>query len=175
MTPAELAAKGPGTGVPGARIVPRAAVEIPTLLLLLGDYAGWLAITAAYGRWPLFVVLPVAVLLVALHSSLQHEVVHGHPTRWKGVNRVFGIIPLALWMPFERYRTTHRVHHRDVQLTDPIDDPESFYLTASEWARLNPVTRVIVQAQQTLAGRVLIGSFWSIGRFLRIEWRLVRS
>ncbi len=30
-----------------------AAFEIPTLLLILATYAGWLAVTAAYGHWPL--------------------------------------------------------------------------------------------------------------------------
>ena len=31
----------------------RRSFEIPTLLLLFATYAGWLAITAAYARWPL--------------------------------------------------------------------------------------------------------------------------
>src|SRR5207247_1950154 len=41
------------------------------------------------------------------------------------------------------------------------------------WARLNPWTRMIVQLQQTLAGRVTIGVFWAIGRFLSAESRAV--
>jgi fatty acid desaturase len=170
MTPVELSVSNPGTGAPAARGVPRAAVELPTLLLLLADYGGWLAITFAYQRWPLLIVATIGTLLVTLHSSLQHEVVHGHPTRWKGLNRVFGMVPLSLWLPFERYRFSHRLHHRDARLTDPLDDPESFYWTPEDWARLNPLMRVLIRAQQTLAGRMLIGSWWSIARFLRLEW-----
>ena len=173
MTPVELTASNPGTGAPAARGVPRAAVEMPTLLLLLADYGGWLAITYTYARWPLLIVAAIGTLLVTLHSSLQHEVVHGHPTRWKALNRVFGMVPLSLWLPFERYRFGHRLHHRDARLTDPLDDPESFYWTPQDWARLSPLMRVLIRAQQTLAGRVLIGSSWSIARFLRLEWRVL--
>ena len=43
-------------------------------------------------------------VLITLHSSLQHEIVHGHPTRWLGVNRLLAMLPLSLWLPFERYR-----------------------------------------------------------------------
>jgi fatty acid desaturase len=62
-----------------------------------------------------------------------------------------------------------------VNLTDPIDDPESFYWTASDLAQLRPLTRMLLRAQQTLAGRVLIGSWWRIGMFWAHEWRLFRA
>ena len=112
---------------PGATAAPArvAAVEWQTLLLILATYAGWLAITVAYGRWPLAIVAPIAAVLITLHSSLQHEIVHGHPTRWHAVNR------------------------------------------------LNPISHLALRAQQTLAGRVIIGSFWRIGMFLRGELRAV--
>ena len=35
--------------------------------------------------------------------------------------------PLALWIPYESYRISHLMHHRDDRLTDPLDDPESYY------------------------------------------------
>jgi fatty acid desaturase len=149
----------------------RVSVEIPTLLLILADYGGWLAITFAYTRWPLIIVAPVTAVLITLHSSLQHEIVHGHPTRWTGVNRLFAIIPLSLWLPYDRYRHTHRVHHLDERLTDPLDDPESYYWRPEDWARLGPVSRFFLQVQQTLAGRMVVGSFWRIGMFLRDEVR----
>jgi fatty acid desaturase len=118
-------------------------------------------------------VAPIAVLLITLHSSLQHEIVHGHPTRWYRVNWMLGMLPLSLWLPFERYRQTHLAHHIDRRLTDPLDDPESYYWTPEQWVQLSPVTRALLQAQQTLAGRILIGPFWSIGRFMRFEWHAV--
>jgi len=148
---------------------PQVAIEMPTLLLILADYAAWLAVTAMYTRWPLIVVAPIAVVLVTLHSSLQHEIVHGHPTRWPGINRLFALVPLSLWLPYERYHHTHRVHHIDRRLTDPLDDPESYYWRPEDWARLGPASRFFHEVQQTLAGRVVIGSFWRIGMFLRDE------
>jgi fatty acid desaturase len=151
----------------------RVAVEIPTLLLIVGTYGGWLAITFAYGHWPLFIVAPIAAVLVTLHGSLQHEIVHGHPTRWSRVNRLLAIVPLSLWLPYDRYRQSHLAHHIDERITDPIDDPESYYWTAHDWAQLNRVSRVIVRVQQTLLGRVTVGAFWAIGRFLHAEWRAV--
>jgi fatty acid desaturase len=176
MTPNAPDVALPDREAPGAstaRSGHRPAVEMPTLLLILADYAGWLAITFAYGHWPLAVVAPVAAVLITLHSSLQHEIVHGHPTRWYGVNRLLVMLPLSLWLPYDRYRHLHRIHHVDVRITDPLDDPESFYWTPEDWARLPAGTRAVLKLQQTLAGRVLVGSFWRIGMFLHAEWRLV--
>jgi fatty acid desaturase len=158
----------PGTGT--ARSTARVAVELPTLLLLALAYGGWLAATLAYSRWPLIIVAPLAAVLITLHSSLQHEIVHGHPTRWNSVNRLLGIVPLSLWLPFERYRVLHRTHHIDERLTDPLDDPESFYLTPEGWARLGRVKRFFLEVQQTLAGRLVVGCLWRIGTFLHSEW-----
>ncbi|HYL03622.1 MAG TPA: fatty acid desaturase [Steroidobacteraceae bacterium] len=151
----------------------QAAVEMPTMLLIVATYAAWLGITFAYGRWPLLVVAPIGALLVTLHGSLQHEIVHGHPTRWRSVNRLFALVPLSLWLPFDSYVRTHLAHHIDERITDPIDDPESYYFTARDWERLGPIGRAIVRVQQTLAGRVTVGAFWAIGRYLHGEWRAI--
>jgi fatty acid desaturase len=167
-----FSATTPGRDSPGAPVTsrsPRVPVEIPTLLLILADYAGWMAITFAYTWWPLTIVAPVTVVLITLHSSLQHEIVHGHPTRWTRVNRLFAIVPLSLWLPYDRYQHTHRAHHINPRLTDPLDDPESYYWRPEDLARLNPVSRFFHQVQQTLAGRMALGSFWRIVMFLRDE------
>jgi fatty acid desaturase len=158
-----------------ARGRPAVAVEVPTLLLIAATYAGWIALTSAYARWPLIIVATCTAALVTLHSSVQHEIVHGHPTRWLALNRLLGMVPLSLWLPFERYRTLHRLHHNDARLTDPIDDPESFYWTAADFARVSPYMRVVLRAQQTLAGRLLIGSWRGIGIFWAGEWRALRA
>jgi len=147
----------------------RASVELPTLLLIFAVYAGWFVVTYHYASWPLWIVIPATILLITLHGSLQHEIVHGHPTRWFDFNRALGMVPLSLWMPYERYRYTHRIHHNDERLTDPLDDPESYYWTPDEWARVGPFTRAFLRMEQTLAGRVIIGCFWRIVRFLRAE------
>lgn len=151
----------------------RPAVELPTLLLLLVAYGGWLAVTSRYAHWPLWVVAPLAALLVTLHSSLQHEIVHGHPTRWKALNRLLAIVPLELWIPYQRYRDLHHKHHYDARLTDPIDDPESWYWTQEGWRRLSPFMRAALRLEQTLAGRLVVGSWLRIAMYLRWDLRNV--
>src|SRR6201987_3744379 len=146
-------------GAPVTRHSPRVSVEIPTLLLILADYVGWLAITFAYTRWPLAILAPITAVLLTLHSSLQHEIVHGHPTRWDGLNRLFAIVPLSLWLPYDRYYHTHRAHHITWTPTGPTDDPESYYWSPEDLARLAPVSRFLHGIQQTLAGRIALGSF----------------
>jgi len=149
----------------------RAAFEWPTLVLIGATYALWLFATLAYSSWPLWLVGALGTLAVTLFSSLQHEIVHGHPTRWYQLNRLLGMPPLTLWLPYERYRALHRIHHIDARLTDPLDDPESFYWRALEWRRLTWLSRILLRAQQTLAGRVVIGAFWRVGAFLYNEAR----
>ena len=149
----------------------RSSVELPTLMLIVITYGGWLFLTAAYDRWPLWVIAPAVIVLLTLHSSLQHEIIHGHPTRWGWINRLLGMVPLSFWLPFERYQEHHLDHHVDERLTDPLDDSESYYWTPEEWARLSAIGRASLQMQQTLAGRVVIGSFWHIAHFFRGELR----
>lgn len=149
------------------------AVELPSLFLIVGAYVAWLDVTLMYGRWPFLVVAPLAILIVTLHSSLQHEFIHGHPTRWSRVNRLLAIVPLSLWLPYDRYRETHLAHHINERLTDPHDDPETYYWGAKEWAHLTPIGRAAVQVQQTLLGRMVLGSFWRILHFFRAEMHAV--
>jgi len=177
MTPFEIAATTPSGETPGvpSRARPQTAVEVPTLVLIFIAYGGWLAMTLAYAHLPLGITAPIVAALITLHSSLQHEIVHGHPTRWPGINRLLAIVPLSLWLPYERYRRSHRQHHIDARLTDPLDDPESFYVTQESWRRSSALTRLCLEAQQTLAGRLLVGPFWRIGVFLRAEVRALRA
>lgn len=149
----------------------RPAVELPTLLLLFVTYGGWLAVTSRFAHWPLLLVAPLTTILIALHSSLQHEIVHGHPTRWKPVNRLLAIVPLGLWIPYQRYRDLHHAHHFDARLTDPLDDPESYYWTREDWERLNPLMRLALRIEQTFAGRLIVGSWLRIGMYLRWDLR----
>ncbi len=147
------------------------AIEWPTVALLVACYACWLVLTAAYGDLPLWLLAPGVAVTLAFHSSLQHELVHGHPTRSKSVNCALGIAPLSLWIPYERYRVLHLKHHVNDRLTDPFDDPESNYLTPEAWRALPAFKRGMRLLQQTLAGRTLIGSWWRVGTFLRREVR----
>lgn len=155
------------------RAVARAAVEWPTLSLLVGVYGGFAAVTFFHAALPVALVSALGAVLLALHSSLQHELIHGHPTRWRRVNRLLALTPLSLWLPFDSYRISHLMHHRDERLTDPLDDPESYYWTETEWRRLGTLPRLLVRVQSTLLGRMLIGPFWIVGGFLFSEARAV--
>jgi fatty acid desaturase len=147
------------------------AIEWPTIALIVAAYGGWFTLTSAYGEWPTWIVVPCIAVLLTFHSSLQHEILHGHPTRSAAVNRLFGIVPLSLWIPYERFRVLHTIHHVNERLTDPIDDPESNYVTPDAWRRSSGFARWIFRLQLTLAGRMLIGSWWRIGGFLSSEAR----
>ena len=129
--------------------------------------------TFFHAALPVALVSALGAVLVALHSSLQHELIHGHPTRWRRVNRLLALPPLSLWLPFDSYRISHLMHHRDERLTDPLDDPESYYWTEAEWRSLGSLPRFLVRAQSTLLGRMLIGPFWIVGGFLIAEARAV--
>jgi fatty acid desaturase len=178
MSTQELATSLSVPSVPlalAARDRDRARVEVPTLLLIFATYGAWLAVTRAYGHWPLIIVAPLVAVILTLHSSLQHECVHGHPTRWERLNRLLAVVPLSLWLPYNHYWRLHRRHHNDTRLTDPLDDPESFYWNREQWERLTPLVRWLLKVQQTFAGRLLLGPFWIIGTFLHREWEYVRA
>jgi fatty acid desaturase len=150
-------------------------IEWPTILLAIGIYAGWLSLTALYGAVSPLILFPLIALVVLLQTSLQHEVLHGHPTWLRAVNRLFGLPALMLWLPYERYRQTHLTHHIDERLTDPLDDPESYYVTHDAWGKLSPIGRALLSSQNTLLGRITIGPFWSVAHFLVDEARRVVS
>lgn len=148
-------------------------LEWPSVALCLTLYTAFAGLTWFSRDLPTLAVLVSCSLLITLHSSLQHEFIHGHPTPWRKLNRALASAPLSVWLPFESYRRSHLVHHCDEALTDPLDDPESYYRTASEWAALGPVWRGVVTAHTTLAGRLVIGPLWNVGRFLQAESRAV--
>ncbi len=143
----------------------QARVEWPTLAVAAAVYAGFGLLTWWYQALPWWLVLPLGGYLVAWHGSLQHEVVHGHPTPWRRVNEALVFPSLWLWLPFPLYRESHLRHHNDVVLTDPLEDPESNYVTAADWARRGPLARAWLWALRTLAGRLALEPF-------RCVWRL---
>lgn len=152
-----------------------AAIEWPTVALALTIYGGWLALTFWHEKVPIWLLMPLGAWLIAWHSSLQHEVIHGHPTRWPRINAAIGFPPLSLWLPFHRYRALHLAHHRDERLTDPTDDPESSYWTRQSLHRQPWLVRRIIAVNATFVGRVLIGPPWVVCRFLMLELTAIRN
>ena len=151
----------------------RRSVEWPSIALCAGIYGGFLTLTWFHDRLPGVVVAALGAMLLALHASMQHEFIHGHPTRWRRLNHALGFVPLSLWLPFASYRMTHLVHHCDESLTDPFDDPESFYWSHDGWVTLGPLGRLLVRIHSTLAGRLVLGPAWTIARYLKSEAKAV--
>lgn len=148
----------PPAGPAGRRL----RLEWPTMAVAGCVYGGFAALTWYYHALPLWLLVPAAAFVVAWHGSLQHEVIHHHPTRWRRVNEALVLPSLWLWMPYRVYRDTHLAHHRDERLTDPIDDPESYYLTAERWRRYGPLARTVMSFRNTLIGRLLVGPFIAV-------------
>lgn len=144
-------------------------VEWPTVALGLGIYGAWMLLTWAHHRLPAPLVLLLGGALLAWHGSLQHEAVHGHPTSSRALNALFAGVPLGLWLPFSIYRRSHLAHHGVRRLTDPDEDPESFYVTAAAWARATPLSRAWLRAESTLLGRLVLGPFRVVARTLAEE------
>ena len=142
-------------------------VEWPTLVVLVLCYALWAGATTLVATFSLSLAVVLTGLAITLHSSLQHEALHGHPTPWTIVNEALVFPALGLLVPYGRFRDLHLEHHRDAHLTDPYDDPESCYLDPKVWAQLPPLARRILTFNNTLLGRMLIGPLISQWSFMR--------
>ena len=153
----------------------RRTFEWPTLALAVAIYGLWLTLTFCHDVVPWWGLLLGGGWLCAWHSSFQHELVHGHPTRFPAVNRALGLPPLLLWLPFDRYRALHLSHHRDQHLTDPLEDPETQYFTAPAWLGLGEAGRRVSRLCARLAGRLVVGPVWAIGRFLWRDGKRLRA
>jgi fatty acid desaturase len=137
--------------------------EWPTWLLWVTIVGGWLATLAWDAPLPLRCLALAG--LAAWYMSLQHELIHGHPTRWDAVNRLLGLLPLAVWYPYDLYKTLHLIHHRDHFLTLPGTDPESNYHHPT--GNLGRGKLALFTSQRTVLGRVLVGPALTIAYVLR--------
>lgn len=155
--------------------VPGKSIEWPTLALLAGCYGVWAIGTTWAAGWFLPLGMVMVTLAAALHSSLCHEVLHGHPTRARRLNEALVFPALTLFIPYLRFRDTHLAHHQDAILTDPYDDPESNYLDASDWERLSPWMQAVLNLNNRLIGRLLIGPLVGQVAFMAADWRAIRA
>jgi fatty acid desaturase len=131
--------------------------EWPTWCLIAAVYAAWLLTALAARALGPLAGSALLALAACWYMSLQHELLHGHPTRSRAINRLLGLAPLAVWYPYDLYREGHLAHHRDELLTQPGIDPESNYIEAADYARLPRWCRPLWHAQRTVLGRVLLG------------------
>jgi fatty acid desaturase len=139
--------------------------EWPTYVLLGACYSAFALATLYWSALPWWLLPLVGGYIVALHGGLQHEMIHCHPTRSPLVNEFLVLPSLMLWVPYRRYRSLHLTHHDNSRLTDPMEDPESFYLDPAAWSRLPAPLKRLMGFYNTLAGRLLIGPALNIARF----------
>ena len=132
-------------------------VEWRTVAVAVAVHGLWLAVLALHGAtsWP--VTVAALGLVAAWHGSLQHETIHGHPFRSRRRNALLGSLPMSLHLPYLVYRRYHWDHHDCTELTDPIDDSESFYVSAEQWESMGRVRRAVAVAHHTLIGRLVLG------------------
>lgn len=148
-------------------------VEWPTVGLIFICYGSWLA--AGFYLWPLHPVFAIVALgvILALQSSLMHEASHGHPTRNARLNEVLVALPVGLVWPFRRFKAIHLRHHADERLTDPFDDPESYYRALWKHEALPPAMKLLLGANNTMLGRLLINPWLGSIGFLIADVRLM--
>ena len=146
--------------------------EWPTIGLILICYIAWGFALWLAVSFNLLLGCALGAVFTALHGSLQHEVLHGHPTRSAALNEAMVFLPLGVFFPYRRFRALHLRHHNNERLTDPYDDPESWFITESDYDRLGAPARLILQFNRTLAGRLTIGPALSIIGFWRHDLRL---
>lgn len=144
----------------------RFGVEWPTWLLIVAVYGSWLAALAWYAQGGSWGALAALAVIAAWHMSLQHELVHNHPTRRAWLNRWLGLLPLSVWYPFDVYRKSHLAHHNDELLTYPGQDPESNYHYPADFWQYSAPIRALLVTQRTALGRFFITPAFAVFQLL---------
>jgi fatty acid desaturase len=137
--------------------------EWPTWLVTVVVYGGWLLALRYHATLTLLPTTVIWIICCVWFMSLQHEFMHGHPTRHAWLNKALGYAPLAVWFPYTLYRETHMRHHRDENLTYPGLDPESFYIAPEVWRQTGNAMRALHRACKTFWGRLTLGPLMAIG------------
>jgi fatty acid desaturase len=156
-------------------VTPARRIEGRTLALIGLVYGLWALATTGLAEVSVPLAVLVLIPVLALHASLTHEVIHGHPTPWQGLNAALMRPALGLVVPYGRFRDTHLAHHRDEALTDPYDDPESNFLDPAVWARLSAPVRGVLRLNNTLLGRLVLGPLVGTAMFLRWDLRALAA
>ena len=154
--------------------VAAAFAEWPTVLLLTITGAVWgIAMLLPVGwHWLSFLLL---VLALTQHSSLSHEILHGHPFRSERAGTLLGLFQPGLFVPYLRFKALHLAHHRNERLTDPYDDPESNYLDPAVWNSLPDWKKKLLRFNNTLLGRMVLGPMLSSYVFYRDDLVRIRA
>lgn len=151
----------------------RDKTEWRTLALISACYGLWLILLLGLS-WasPLLAGLLIIPILT-LHSSLQHECIHGHPFAHRWLNDAIIALPIGLLIPYLRFKDVHLQHHQNASICDPYDDPESWYLSQDFWGRLPRIVKLLFQVNNTLIGRMALGPAISLLRLAISDGRAI--
>lgn len=152
-----------------------ARLEWPTILLIAACYGAFVLSTTYLTEQSSVLGVVATGLTLTLFSSLQHEVLHGHPFKSKRLNEALVFPALFLTVPYIRFRDTHLAHHRDANLTDPYDDPETNYLDVAVWSKLPWGLQFVLRINNTLLGRIILGPAIGQFAFMRGDWQSHRA
>ncbi|MDP2734303.1 MAG: fatty acid desaturase [Hoeflea sp.] len=100
---------------------------------------------------------------------------HGHPFRNQKINDLLIAPPIGVLVPYLRFKSCHLTHHINENITDPYDDPESYYLDRDVWAKLPAWFQSLLVANNTLTGRVTLGPALATFGFLRSEFARAKA
>ncbi len=158
-------------------------LEWQTLIMVVICYSLWIVTTWNFQsineNWgpatACLMLFVVTALATAFHTSLQHEVVHDHPTPWPLVNEALVFPSLIFVYPFQRYRQLHLKHHNDKNLTDPYQDPESYFWAECEQEKVGPIKLFLLGLNNTFVGRMVLGPPLGLWGFYGTEFSRLRA
>jgi len=143
--------------------------EIRTLGLILLCFGVWGVLLFVPTILPGWLIASLLVPVIAFHSSLQHECIHGHPFSDSRFNDLLIYFPVGIFLPYPRFKENHLTHHQRARITDPVEDPESWYVATNKWEELGGITKALLRLNNTLIGRLLIGPALSIYTLLKAD------
>lgn len=149
------------------------STEWPTIILIIITWLSFGLLTYYHHQLPLCLLIPLAAYTLALFGSLQHEVLHRHPTRWQWLNEAMVFPAISLWIPYTLYKETHLIHHNNDDLTDPERDPESYYISPVRWTTFPRWVQQYFRFYNTLGGRFFWGPVHVTAMLLYRELRLL--
>ena len=147
---------------------------------ILREWPTWVVIFLVYMLWWIVLdnheIIPFAsvllILILTFYGSLQHELIHGHPTNNQKINDLLACPPLGLWCPYLIYKYSHLTHHNNANLTVPDSDPESYYVSEERWDGLSKWRQKLAIFNMTLFGRFILGPLWS---FVFLRRQMLKS
>ncbi|WP_419904342.1 fatty acid desaturase [Kiloniella sp.] len=135
----------------------RDKAEWRTLALIIVCYLSLGLLLVAPLELPILLQILLVIPLITLHSSLQHECIHGHPFTSQKLNDAIVFMPIGVLLPYFRFKASHIKHHQNASISDPYEDPESGYQDMKIWEKRPNWVQKIFEFNNTLSGRMLIG------------------